>query len=115
MIFVTLSVFTPSFEMVKVCWKIILSMSLGALFPPKQKFPRLYTIFFLYILQFPEVHEDDVRTPGQRQGQWQDVQVWSDWSLERFLFISPVEDNDDQLCAIFFYLGNVVFQLLFTL
>ena len=32
-----------------------------------------------------------------------------------FFFISPVEDNDDQLCAIFFYLGNFVFQLLFTL
>ena len=41
MILVTLSACTPSEVMVNVCWKIIVSISLGELFPPKQKLPRL--------------------------------------------------------------------------
>ena len=41
MMLVTLSSCTPSFVIVKVCWKIMVSMSLGEELPPKQKLPRL--------------------------------------------------------------------------
>ena len=56
---VTLSACTPSEVIVKVCWKIMVSMSLGEELPPKQKFPRLYTIFLPLYSCVPIFHGED--------------------------------------------------------
>lgn len=113
MILVTLSSFTPFWSIVNVCWKIIVSISLGYAFPPKQKFPRLYTIFLPLYSSIP------CRTCGwwpqtrSAPHQLPDVQVFSGFHPELPLFISPVKDNNDQLCTILFYFGNILFQLFF--
>lgn len=114
MILVTLSSFTPFWSIVNVCWKIIVSISLGYAFPPKQKFPRLYTIFLPLYSSIP------CRTCGMMAADKICPLINCQMSkcflvfIRNFLFfISPVKDNNDQLCTILFYFGNILFQLFF--
>lgn len=68
---------------------------------------------YLYILRFPAEHVDDGRRQDLPPHQLPDVQVFSGFHPELPLFISPVKDNNDQLCTILFYFGNILFQLFF--